>query len=355
MIPPHPRRTIFTMLFGVLGIVAGGLGSLFSAFALLLAIGKPYANGSPADPLGIFLIFILPPVTLLAGIGLLLRHRWARWWMVLLMLGLAGLGVKGLVAPDIANPAYAPLPGPAADAAKRIVLIQSLACVAVGGCMLLGLFAGSVRREFGSRKNEVPPPLPRAGAAAPSAEDARTGWRVGHRGRDMMFYEEYHDGEWRRIEISGEMLMGAAHHVIYFAGADGWKNYPEWARHRRDEIIARVKSRFTPPDYEYLERGTVPAASVQVVAVSPARQRQDGSIAPALLFLAFIAVVCFWFCARGIEAGEVRVSSKFSSGNSMVTKMEKPALYWTSIGVLAAFGTGSAACGAWLVFHRLRR
>ena len=70
---------------------------MFSAFAMLLAIGKPYAN-SAADPLGIFIIFILPPGTLLAGICLLLRHRWARWWIILLMAGLVVLGVKGLVA-----------------------------------------------------------------------------------------------------------------------------------------------------------------------------------------------------------------------------------------------------------------
>lgn len=78
------------------------------------------------------------------------------------------------------------------------------------------------------------------------------GWRVGHRGRDSMYYEERHDGEWRRIDISGEMLTGRAHHVIYFASADEWRQYPEWARDRRDEIIARIKSDFHEPDYEYL-------------------------------------------------------------------------------------------------------
>src|SRR5688572_5113389 len=91
-----PRRSILVTLLGVAGILAGGRGSLFSAFALLLVIGKPYAS-STSDPLGIVLIFILPPVTLLAGIGLLLRHRWARWWMILLMAALLALGVKGLL------------------------------------------------------------------------------------------------------------------------------------------------------------------------------------------------------------------------------------------------------------------
>ena len=76
-------------------------------------------------------------------------------------------------------------------------------------------------------------------------------WRVGHRGRDMMFYEEKIGGKWEHIDLSGEMLIGRAHHVIYFAGAERWQTYPEWARHRRAEIIARIKSEFRAPDYEY--------------------------------------------------------------------------------------------------------
>lgn len=76
-------------------------------------------------------------------------------------------------------------------------------------------------------------------------------WRVGHTGRDMMYYEELLDGEWQRIEVQGEMLMGRAHHVIYFASPDEWLRYPAWAHDRRDAIIARIKSEFREPDYEY--------------------------------------------------------------------------------------------------------
>ena len=66
-----------------------------------------------------------------------------------------------------------------------------------------------------------------------------------------MYYEEFRDGSWQRIAISGEMLCGRAHHVIYFDSPELWQSYPEWARHRRDEIIARIKSDFREPDYEY--------------------------------------------------------------------------------------------------------
>ena len=73
------------------------------------------------------------------------------------------------------------------------------------------------------------------------------GWRVGHVGRDAMYYDELHDGTWRRIEVDGGMLMGKAHHVIYFSGTE----FPDWARERRDEIISRIKSEFRAPGYEY--------------------------------------------------------------------------------------------------------
>jgi hypothetical protein len=78
-------------------------------------------------------------------------------------------------------------------------------------------------------------------------------WNVGHRGRDGMYYEEFRDGEWHQIEIDGEMLIGPAHHVIYFASPEHWLRYPEWARGRRDEIIARIKSEFHEPHYEYAD------------------------------------------------------------------------------------------------------
>jgi hypothetical protein len=75
-------------------------------------------------------------------------------------------------------------------------------------------------------------------------------WRVGHRGRDAMYYEEFADGAWRRLEIDGGMLCGRAHHVIYFVST----HFPDWAAGRRDQIVARIKSEFCPPDYEYYEQ-----------------------------------------------------------------------------------------------------
>jgi len=97
--------------------------------------------------------------------------------------------------------------------------------------------------------------------------DERRGWRVGHEGRDRMYYEELHQGVWERIDVDGEMLMGRAHHVIYFATPARWLEYPSWARDRRDEIIARITSEFREPDYEY--SGLTAAAGAASSPVEP--------------------------------------------------------------------------------------
>ncbi len=149
--PPAPRRTWFTNLAGAAAIFSGGIGSLFSAFALLMAIGKPYANSS-ADPLGIFLIFILPPVTLLAGICLLLRQRWARWWLVFLAAGAMLIGGKGLLFPAPSDAAGLSPDPAAAETARWIVMLPSLVSAVAGGALLLGLFSRPVRREFGAER-----------------------------------------------------------------------------------------------------------------------------------------------------------------------------------------------------------
>ncbi len=84
-----------------------------------------------------------------------------------------------------------------------------------------------------------------------TVRDRRKGWRVGYQGRDSMYYEELMGGQWKRITIDGEMLSGRAHHVINFGSKDQWALHPEWAAGRRSEIIARIKSVFRMPDYEY--------------------------------------------------------------------------------------------------------
>ncbi len=250
--PTKSNRTIFTTLIGITAVLIGAIGSIFSLFALLLAIGKPYATGNETFT-DIFLIFILPPSIFLAGIGILLRHRWARFWMILLMAALVTLGIQGFFPKKTQSSKYdyyATTPD-----ARATRNLWSGAYIAIGSLTLIGLFSKPVRNEFHGKTKNTPPPMPQQIPDSHISGNQNQGWRVGHRGRDMMFYEENHNGTWQRIDIDGEMLMGRAHHVIYFRNTEDWKNYPEWASERRDEIIARIKSHFREPDYEYYNDG----------------------------------------------------------------------------------------------------
>jgi len=76
-------------------------------------------------------------------------------------------------------------------------------------------------------------------------------WRAGHTGRDLMFYEECIGGQWERLTIDGEMQLGPQHHILFLSSPETWQNYPEWARHRRAEIIARLKIAFPESSYEF--------------------------------------------------------------------------------------------------------
>jgi len=230
------------------------------------------------------------------------------------------------------------------------------------------LLSPAVREEFGlrrikgsrdERRSERKPD--HAARLGPPGERAR-GWRVGHQGRDEMYYEERIDGVWQRIRISGEMLMGRAHHVIYFASPPAWAQYPEWARHRRDEIIARIKSEFRPPDYEYQgdgdSRSMPPTAAVLEPVVPPsitppparslpATPGQMRALAIATVIMLGIAGGAGWLVARGVATGETWFPSKRASQRRIVVRTAEPAMFWTSMGVYATLGAGALGLGAW--------
>jgi hypothetical protein len=78
------------------------------------------------------------------------------------------------------------------------------------------------------------------------------GWTVEHSGRDRIVYREVVRGRLEDFVLDGEMLMGTPHHVVYVPGAEKWEHTaPAWARGRREEIVARIRSRLREPGYEY--------------------------------------------------------------------------------------------------------
>lgn len=171
-----------------------------------------------------------------------------------------------------------------------------------------------------------------------------------------MYYEERHGFRWERIDIDGEMLMGEAHHAIYFATPERWLTYPAWARDRREEIIARITSEFRPPDYEYYGlAGTAEAASnATAPPVAPprvsARQRasrppRNNALLVALLVLFVVAGAMGWLVATGVTRGETRLPLKQSTLRRTVSRAQEPALFWVAIGIYAAIGGAALTLG----------
>ena len=82
---------------------------------------------------------------------------------------------------------------------------------------------------------------------------------------------------------------GHAHHAVYLPSPERWLAYPAWAHHRRDEIIARIKSELREPDYEYSPSGGIPTAVATTLSTATAtagsrpRHRRGPLLAVAIL------------------------------------------------------------------------
>jgi hypothetical protein len=195
------------------------------------------------------------------------------------------------------------------------------------------------------------------------------GWRVGHQGRDQMYYEERIAGAWQRIDVDGEMLTGRAHHVIYFKSPSEWQRYPAWAHGRRDEIIARIKLEFREPDYEYDDGGPwdAPAASASPPPVSPASSDSAAQHPPArgsqqgmgALFLASVLLLALgaalvWLALSCYVEGEAILPMQRATLRRTVVRAEEPATFWLAVGVYAALGAGAFTLGAFGMRERRR-
>lgn len=183
-----------------------------------------------------------------------------------------------------------------------------------------------------------------------------------------MYYEELHDGVWERIDIDGEMLVGRAHHVIYFASPARWLQYPPWARERRDEIIGRIKSAFREPDYEYdgaSAGGEAPAGGqldTNVPRAAPARTPRPAphgsrALLVAVLLLLAIAAGMMWLVISGLLQGETVLPIRQAYLRRTLSRHEEPAMFWLVIGVYTSIGAGALTLGGLGVraWRRLRR
>ena len=307
----------------------------FISALMFLAGSYGTANASLG---GALLVVFGPAATLLAGFGLWRRWRWAWAYVLLLMLAILALQAAGWwrgPTPQYTTVSASGVPTTVLASEAQYTPALMLACAAV----LVLLMLPRVRAEFFAPR---PKPLPASGAASRD-------WRLGHQGRDRMYYEEWRDGAWQRLDIEGEMLMGEAHHAVYLAAPDRWQHYPDWARERREEIVARIRSEFREPEYVYggeLGGAPPPARAPRVAAPhvdSSNRVVVWGIAIGLLLFAAFMA----WMVWHGLDSGETWWPAKYSAARRIVDRVADPAMYWTALALYSALGLGSLGLLGW--------
>lgn len=375
---PSAPRSLFVTVLAWIVLVVGGLLTPISGISLLMLVAGSHGTAS-ADAWGILSVVVAPPLAVVAGIGLLRRQRWA-WLAVLALLGgVVAFNVRELATARPTTTTHTSPSGVRTTVMASGPNYHSLPLIALALAAMAKLLTRAVRAEVGGRTPGRVPPGPVSSAppapptlpsvVPPAAAPGERGWRVGHVGRDQMYYEEWRDGGWHRLEIDGEMLTGRAHHVIYFASPARWQAYPEWARHRRDEIVGRIKSEFRPPDYEYNEPGPAiaataakPVASAQPLAAPAAhatlrptatpRQRATAWLAVGLL--AAIAVGLGWAVKSGVERGSTLLPIHRASFQRPITRQAEPAMYWFSLGLYTTLGIAAGGAAAWLTRETLR-
>ncbi|MFT3806323.1 hypothetical protein [Arenimonas sp.] len=345
-----PSRSAIVTALGWVAILVCGLAAPISLIAgLMVLAGQGTQNANFFEGL---LVIGGPPFTLVAAICFLRRHRWA--WAYFLLLSLFGLGYNVLRILRGPTPETTYID---ANGVKTTVLASGIGMAVPFSVLFAGLLIflllPRVRREFlTATPTAVAPP------AVPADRPLR--WRVGHQGRDGMYYEEEAGSEWRRIPIDGELLTGRAHHAVYLASPEQWREYPEWARDRRDEIVARIRSQFREPDYDYGDAGYSPAPAIAPVAAPmsamppPAHRQSMRTLWAIVIGFAVASVALLAFAWHGVDTGVTTWPSKMTSQQHDVSRLADPAQFWMSIAVYAGLGLLLAFGSAWLMRQGLR-
>jgi hypothetical protein len=84
------------------------------------------------------------------------------------------------------------------------------------------------------------------------------GWRLEFGHGSSFRYGEFHQVEWREVGFGYRRLSGKGPRILIFiAPPQDWAQQPQeaWAKDRREEILARVKSELKPPRYAYSDDG----------------------------------------------------------------------------------------------------
>ena len=80
----------------------------------------------------------------------------------------------------------------------------------------------------------------------------RRGWKIVGMGRDELAYVERDKG---RVIFGAELMgTGPVSRIITIPASDWDTSVPAWARGRREEIVARIRSEMPDPRYKYIDK-----------------------------------------------------------------------------------------------------
>jgi len=74
----------------------------------------------------------------------------------------------------------------------------------------------------------------------------------------------------------------------------------------------------------------------------------------AIVGLLAFAGVMFWFVQSGMNKGETALPSKRPSQRRIVSRADEPGLFWASVGLYAALGSGTLGLAVWGIRFALK-
>ena len=144
--PSAPRSRLVTGL-AWLAIVVGALGVPISAISLLMILANSPGT-STSDPLGFLIVVVGPPAMIVAGIGLLRRKRWARYFMLAILLWALAHNVYLLARGPIPQSTYVSPAGVPTTVLATPVSPLTIPAIVVCACLVITLLSRKVRAEF---------------------------------------------------------------------------------------------------------------------------------------------------------------------------------------------------------------
>ena len=143
--PPAPRSLLVTLLAWAVIVLSALLIPVSFISTLMIAVGSYGTN--TFDPMGFLIVVVLPPASFVAGIALLRRKRWARVYLMLLMLGVFAWNVRAMIrGPTPQTTTISPTGVKTTTLASESQHSELAMLVSLG--ILAFLLVPAVRREF---------------------------------------------------------------------------------------------------------------------------------------------------------------------------------------------------------------